>query len=106
MENTVIIFLLFLIIFVGVIALQVFLSKKQSKFLGLVLPFVSFLYSMIMVLNVAVEETMTNWQVFFTLFSTFFLGNIPTIILFAIYFGIREKIKIESELNKTRIKDL
>ncbi len=106
MENTVIIILLFLIIFAGAIALQVFLSKKQNKFIGLILPTIALLFSLIMVLNVVFEETMTNWQVFFTLFSTFFIGNIPTIILLAIYFGIREKLKIESELDKTRIKDL
>lgn len=106
MENTVIIILLFLIIFAGAIALQVFLSKKQNKFIGLILPTIALLFSLIMVLNVVFEETMTNWQIFFTLFSTFFIGNIPTIILLAIYFGIREKMKIESELDKTRIKDL
>lgn len=106
MENTLIIILLFLIIFAGAIALQVFLSKKQNKFIGLILPTIALLFSLIMVLNVVFEETMTNWQVFFTLFSTFFIVNIPTIILLAIYFGIREKLKIESELDKTRIKDL
>lgn len=106
MENTLIIILLFLIIFAGAIALQVFLSKKQNKFIGLILPTIALLFSLIMVLNVVFEETMTNWKVFFTLFSTFFVGNIPTIILLAIYFGIREKLKIESELDKTRIKDL
>lgn len=106
MENTVIIILLFFIVVAGAIALQVFLSKKQNKFIGLILPTISLLFSLIMVLNVVFEETMTNWQVFFTLFSTFFIGNIPTIILLAIYFGIREKLKIESELDKTRIKDL
>ena len=106
MENTVIIILLFFIVVAGAIALQVFLSKKQNKFIGLILPTIALLFSLIMVLNVVFEETMTNWQVFFTLFSTFFIGNIPTIILLAIYFGIREKMKIESELDKTRIKDL
>lgn len=106
MENTVIIILLFFIVVAGAIALQVFLSKKQNKFIGLILPTITLLYSLIMVLNVVFEETMTNWKVFFTLFSTFFIGNIPKIILLAIYFGIREKMKIESELDKTRIKDL
>lgn len=106
MENTLIIILLFFIVVAGAIALQVFLSKKQNKFIGLILPTIALLFSLILVLNVVFEETMTNWQVFFTLFSTFFIGNIPTIILLAIYFGIREKLKIESELDKTRIKDL
>ncbi|KGF07177.1 hypothetical protein HMPREF1634_06110 [Tissierellia bacterium S7-1-4] len=105
MENTVIIFLLFLIIFVGAIALQVFLSKRQSKFLGLILPIISVLNSLIIVLNIA-GDAMTKTQILITLVSAFLIGNIPTIILMAIYFGIREKMKIKAELDKTRIKDL
>lgn len=105
MENTVIIFLLFLIIFVGAIALQVFLSKRQSKFLGLTLPIISVLNSLIIVLNIA-GDAMTKTQILIALVSAFLIGNIPTIILMAIYFGVREKMKIESELDKTRIKDL
>lgn len=105
MENTVIIFLFFLIIFVGAIALQVFLSKRESKFLGLILPIISVLNSLIIVLNIA-GDAMTKTQILTALVSAFLIGNIPTIILMAIYFGIREKLKIESELDKTRIKDL
>nr|WP_311444773.1 hypothetical protein [Ezakiella coagulans] len=105
MENTVIIFLLFLIIFVGAIALQVFLSKRQSKFLGLTLPIISVLNSLIIVLNIA-GDAMTKTQILIALVSAFLIGNIPTIILMAIYFGIREKMKIKAELDKTRIKDL
>ncbi len=105
MENTVIIFLLFLIIFVGAIALQVFLSKRESKFLGLILPILSVLNSLIIVLNIA-GDAMTKTQILIALVSAFLIGNIPTIILMAIYFGVREKMKIESELDKTRIKDL
>lgn len=105
MENTVIIFLLFLIIFVGAIALQVFLSKRQSKFLGLILPIFSVLNSLIIVLNIA-GDAITKTQILIALVSAFLIGNIPTIILMVIYFGVREKMKIESELDKTRIKDL
>ncbi len=105
MENTVIIFLFFLIIFVGAIALQVFLSKRESKFLGLILPILSVLNSLIIVLNIA-GDAMTKTQILIALVSAFLIGNIPTIILMAIYFGIREKMKIKAELDKTRIKDL
>ncbi len=105
MENTVIIFLFFLIIFVGAIALQVFLSKRESKFLGLILPIISVLNSLIIVLNIA-GDAMTKTQILIALVSAFLIGNIPTIILMAIYFGIREKMKIKAELDKTRIKDL
>lgn len=105
MENTVIIFLFFLIIFVGAIAIQVFLSKRESKFLGLILPIISVLNSLIIVLNIA-GDAMTKTQILIALVSAFLIGNIPTIILMAICFGVREKMKIESELDKTRIKDL
>lgn len=105
MENTVIIFLFFLIIFVGAIALQVFLSKRESKFLGLILPIISVLNSLIIVLNIA-GDAMTKTQILIALVSAFLIANIPTIILMAIYFGIREKMKIKAELDKTRIKDL
>lgn len=105
MENTIIIFLLFLIIFVGAIVLQVFLSKRESKFLGLILPILSVLNSLIIVLNIA-GDAMTKTQILIALVSAFLIGNIPTIILMAIYFGIREKMKIKAELDKTRIKDL
>ena len=105
MENTVIIFLFFLIIFVGAIALQVFLLKRESKFLGLILPIISVLNSLIIVLNIA-GDAMTKTQILIALVSAFLIGNIPTIILMAIYFGIREKMKIKAELDKTRIKDL
>ena len=49
---------------------------------------------------------MTKTQILIALVSAFLIGNIPTIILMAIYFGIREKMKIKAELDKTRIKDL
>ena len=41
----------FAILMVGGVLLQIFLSKRESKWPGLVLPGVCFLYSLVMVLN-------------------------------------------------------
>lgn len=41
-----------------------------------------------------------------TVISTLLVSNTPTIVLLALYFGIREKIKMRSEIDKMNIKDL
>lgn len=45
--------LLLLLLLAGGIVLQIFLSKRESKWPGLVLPIVTFLWSLVMVLSVA-----------------------------------------------------
>ena len=47
---------LFILIFVGAIALQVFLSKKKSKLLGLILPLVFLVFSLITVISFFVPD--------------------------------------------------
>ena len=49
----VIVFLLFLLVFlIGGVFLQIFLSKRESRWPGLVLPLLTFLQSLLLVLNV------------------------------------------------------
>lgn len=95
-----------ILIFAVITALQVFFSKKENKWLGLILPAIFFVYSLLMVLNVAVFDDMSGWDVFSMLASTFLLSNIPTLILLGIYFAYRGKIKRNDELNKMNIQDL
>lgn len=106
MQRTTTLIILLLIIMVGCIWLQVFLSKKESKWFGLMLPFISFVYSLIMVFGIAVFDDMTGWDIFCLVSSTFFKTNIPTLILIAIYFSCREKIKRNKELEKMNVQDL
>lgn len=74
-----------------VILLQIYLSKRESKWLGLVLPVMAFLFGLLFPLNmVAPSDGVTAGFVFQILFI-WFLGNIPTIVLLAIYFGCRDK---------------
>jgi len=98
---------LILLVFIGGgIWLQIFLSKKESKWFGLILPFITFAYSLLMVFSIAMYDGMTGWDIFGLIASTFFISNIPTIILLAIYFGCREKIKRKKALEKMNIQDL
>ena len=98
--------IILILIFAAIIALQVFFSKKENKWLGLILPAIFFVYSILMVLSIAVFDDMSGWDVFSMLASTFLLSNILTLILLGIYFAYRGKIKRNDELNKMNIQDL
>lgn len=106
MRNATIMLFIVIALLVGGVFLQIFLSKKKSKWFGLILPTITFLYSMLMVFSIAVFDGMTGGEVFMLIASTFLLSNIPTIVLLGIYFGCREKMKIRSQLDKMNIQDL
>ena len=88
------------------IVLQIYLSKKKNKYLGLILPSISFIYSLIIVLNLAASEEMTLIQIIITLIVALLQANIMTIVYLLIYIGIKEKMKLRSEIDKMNIKDL
>lgn len=88
---------------IGLVVLQVFLSKRESKWPGLILPLLSLLISLLLVLNVTVHNGEFPWG---SILASLILGNIPTVILLAIYFASREKFHKRSELDKMNIKDL
>jgi predicted permease len=99
--------LLFFIIFLaGIIILQIFLSKRDNKWLGLILPVISIMFSVMGVLGLAVYDNQSTVATIFQLIMVFLLSNIPTIILLAVYFGCREKFKKNRELDKMNIEDL
>lgn len=106
MKNVTIMLFIVMALLVGGIFLQVFLSKKKSKWLGLILPTITFLYSLLMILSIATFEAMRGGEVFMLIASTFLISNIPTIVLLGIYFGCREKMKLRSQLDKMNIQDL
>lgn len=93
------ILLLFFLVF-GV-WLQIFLSKKENKWLGLILPLLTFLYSVLMVANV-----MAGPGAYVTMVSVVLIFNIPTLILLAIYLACRESRKKKKLMDKTKIQDL
>lgn len=104
MEIASIMLFVFLIVFVvGGILLQIFLSKRESKWPGLILPLLSFLYSLVMALSATAYNGGIPWG---PILASLVLGNIPTVILLAIYFACREKFRKRSELDKMHINDL
>ena len=95
--------ILMLVLLVGVPVLQVFLSRRENQWLGLLLPMLTFLYSLVMVCSVTAYEGGIRWG---PILSSLILGNIPTAVLLVIYFACREKFRRRSEVDKTRIEDL
>ncbi|MDD3164390.1 MAG: hypothetical protein PHS97_00870 [Oscillospiraceae bacterium] len=104
MRNTAILILLGLAMLVGVVLLQIFLSKRKSKWLGLILPMLSAAYSLLMVLNIAAFQAMTGGELLLLVGSVLLIGNLPTLVLLAIYFGCRQKRR--APLEKMNMQDL
>ena len=98
------IFMLFLLIFVaGGIFLQIFLSRREGKWPGLVLPVLSFLYSLVIAFSAVAYNGTIPWG---PILASLILGNIPTAFLLVIYFACREKFRKRNELDKMQINDL
>lgn len=124
--------LILLLLTVGIVWLQIFLSRKQNKWAGLVIPFICFLVSIIFVFSLPSYKysTITNvtktfeganvvqetsqlpavkpsvGEILTLAVPVFIYTNIPTLIFLGIYFAFREKRKINLELEKMNIQDL
>ena len=101
---TVTLLVVLLVFVVGGILLQIFLSKRESRWPGLVLPGITFLSSLIGVLNVAAIDDVQG--VIVTITGVILMGNLPTLVLLAIYFACRSDRKKKSEIDKMNIDDL
>lgn len=128
---------LILIFLVAVIVVvQIYLAKKKNKWLGLILPLITFSISLMALLGIATfyqigtvaieSQTITEdgvvtkqisesaveigtsevIQSVFIAVYIFVLYNIPTIILLLIYKDGRKKLRKEIELEKMNIQDL
>lgn len=98
--------IIMIVLLVGIILLQIFLSKREGKWPGLVLPILAFLYGLLYLLNFAVLSETSVGQMVLQLLLLFLLGNIPTIILLAIYFACREKQRRKKQMEKIDILDM
>lgn len=104
-SRTLIVALIFLlVVVVGGILLQIFLSKRESKWPGLVLPLLTFLLSLLQVLSIA--DTGSVSQNILLILTTVLVGNIPTLALLAIYWAAREKCRVQAQMDKMHIDDL
>lgn len=121
-------------VFVGIIALEVWLSRRKSRWPGLILPAVTLVLSLLMVLGFAAfsrvgataemqvidqetgeivyqEQTVEaepDWTLgdAAQLGVVLLVGNIPTFVLLGTYYIGREKLHREKMLEKMNIQDL
>ena len=98
--------ILAVLLIVGIVCLQIFLSKRESKWPGLVLPILAFLFGLLYPLNMVAPDEGVTVSFIIQMFIVWLMGNIPTIILLAIYFGCRGKQRRHKQLNKMNIQDL
>lgn len=105
LSRTMIAFLVFvLVVLVGGIFLQIFLSKRESRWPGLVLPLLTFLWSLLGPLNVM--DTGSVSRNMLLVLVTLLAGNIPTLLLLAIYWAVREKRRVKDQIDKMKIDEL
>ena len=99
--------LLLLALLAGGVLLQIFLSRRRSRWPGLVLPGLTFLYSILMVLSVVAYgvagESGFPWG---PVLYSLILGNLPTLVLLAIYWAARERYRMRDQVDKMKIDDL
>ena len=93
----------FLLLIGGGVILQIFLSRRQSRWPGLVLPGVTVLYSLLMVRGVAAFTGGRPWG---PILACLIFGNIPTLVLLAIYWAARERFRTRRQMDKMKIDDL
>ena len=121
--------LILLAMLVGVVVLQVHLSKKESKWPGLVLPVVALAISLLVVLGMSAFfefNTFTQYEyidgewvlvleersrtaipgAIGDIIYTFLLMNIPTTALLVIYASYKSKQSNQRALEKMNIQDL
>lgn len=97
--------LVFLLVFgAGGICLQIFLSRRESRWPGLVLPLLTVLYALLLVLNL--RDTGSMSQNVLTVAVTLLVGNIPTLVLLAVYWAAREKRRVKSQIDIMKIDEL
>lgn len=98
--------IIFVGILVGIVFLQIFLSTKEIKKLGLILPGINFVISILISLIYLLNALTLDVSIFIGISIVFIAYNVPTIILMAIYYACRNKYKKKHEIDKMNIQNL
>lgn len=98
--------LILLVVLAATIWLQVYLSKKNQPWPGLILPILSLLLSIFLILFMVVPEGENHSAGLLSIALTFLAANIPTLVLLASYFGVRTRRSIKKQLNQMKSQDL
>ena len=110
-----------LLLLAGLILLQIFLSKRDNRWFGLILPVIFFCLSIVLVfvlmpIRMGISNVLVDGQnlpaeqptalLILSLFLTFLVANVPTGLFLLIYFASREKIKRRKELERMAAQEL
>lgn len=128
MTGALIALIVLIIVLAALVYLQIVLSKKNNKWLGLILPSLTFVYSIITAFSysffttstsvitnsdgeiisetTSISESPTLIEAIGTIAPVFIVSNIPTMILLLIYFANRKKLIQREQLNRMTIQDL
>ncbi len=93
-----------LLLLVGGVLLQIFLSRRESRWPGLILPLMTFLCSLLGPLNVVDTGSVSRNVLLVAV--TLLAGNIPTLVLLAIYWAAREKYRVRDQMEKMGKQDI
>ena len=96
--------IILLVFLVGIVLLQIFLSRRESRWPGLILPLMTFLCSLLGPLNVADTGSVSRNVLLVAV--TLLAGNIPTLVLLAIYWAAREKYRVRDQMEKMGKQDI
>ena len=99
-------FLFFIVLPIGLCVLEIFLSRMHNKYIGLILPAITFIYSLIALLSFAIFDGATTGEIVVSMLTTFLGTNLPTLILLGIYFLCRENMRRKRQLDKMNKQDL
>ncbi len=84
-----------LAVFAALCWLQYFLSTRENRWVGLILPVLFVLYAMLLMVQVTIFSFNSIFDVFLQMFVVFLLANIPTLALVVIYAACRSKMEQE-----------
>lgn len=96
--------IILLVFLVGIVLLQIFLSRRESRWPGLILPLLTFLSALLLPLNVM--DTGSVSENILLAVVTLLAGNIPTLVLLAIYWAAREKFRVRNQMEKMGKQDI
>ena len=104
-SKMILVLLIVMLVFaVGGVLLQIFLSRRESRWPGLILPLLTLLSSLLLPLNVM--DTGSASQNILLMLVTLLAGNIPTLVLLAIYWAAREKHRVRDQMEKMGKQDI
>lgn len=97
--------ILILAFYAGIVFLQIYLSKRENKWPGLILPVIAFIISFVVPLNMVAPGEI-SFSFIVAMLIGFLGANLPTLLFLLIYFVGREKLRRKEQLEKMNIQDL